>query len=375
MTATRTDTRTASAVPRTTARPVARFLARGLIPLLVVLLVASATAGIALGSFQVPLEAVVRVVAAHLGGDPVTGSDVRYDAIVWRIRLPRVLLGALVGAGLAMVGTVLQTLLRNPLADPFVLGTSYGAGVGAVSVTLGASALAGVYTLSAGAFAGALAATAVVFTVAQAHRGTGAARLLLAGVAVSFVAQAVTNVLVMAGDDSGGQAARSVLFWLMGGLGGARWTSLTVVAVATALALPFFLLRARALDALLLGEQTAASLGLRPSRLRTELFVITSLLTGALVAVSGAIGFVGLMMPLFTRLLLRTSENARVLPVAALLGAVFLLWADVAARTVIAPAELPVGVVTALCGGPVFLWLLMRRGGSADTGLGGGGTL
>lgn len=375
MTATRTETATASADHRTTARSVERFLARGLIPLLVVLLVASATAGIALGSFRVPLEAVVRVVAAHLGGDPMTGPDVRYDAIVWQIRLPRVLLGALVGAGLAMVGTVLQTLLRNPLADPFVLGTSYGAGVGAVSVTLGASALAGVYTLSAGAFAGALAATAVVFTVAQAHRGTGAARLLLAGVAVSFVGQAITNVLVMVGDDSGGQAARSVLFWLMGGLGGARWTSLTVVAVATGLALPLFLLRARALDALLLGEQTAASLGLRPSRLRTELFMVTSLLTGALVAVSGAIGFVGLMMPLFTRLLLRTSENARVLPVAALLGAVFLLWADLAARMVIAPAELPVGVVTALCGGPVFLWLLVRRGGSATTGLGGGGDL
>ncbi|MFJ1730267.1 FecCD family ABC transporter permease [Streptomyces sp. NPDC088254] len=352
-----------------------RLMTRGLVPLLVVLVVASAGAGIALGSFQVPVDAVLRVLSAHLRGEEVTGTDLRYDAIVWQIRLPRVLLGALVGAGLAMVGTVLQTLLRNPLADPFVLGTSYGAGVGAVTVTLAGSALAGVYTLSAGAFAGALAATAVVFGVARAHRGTGAGRLLLAGVAVSFVGQAVTNVLVMVGDDSGGQAARSVLFWLMGGLGGARWTSLTVIAAATFCALPLFLLRARALDALLLGEQTAASLGLRPTRLRTELFVVTSLLTGALVAVSGAIGFVGLMMPLFTRLLLRTAENARVLPVAALLGAVFLLWADLAARMVIAPAELPVGVVTALCGGPVFLWLLIRRGGSAATGLGGGGAL
>ncbi|GAA2530992.1 MULTISPECIES: FecCD family ABC transporter permease [Streptomyces] len=372
---TRTETAERPAEQRVAAGPAERFLARGLVPLLVVLLVASAAAGIVLGSFRVPLDAVARVAAAHLGGDPVSGPDVRYDAIVWQIRLPRVLLGVLVGAGLAMVGTVLQTLLRNPLADPFVLGTSYGAGVGAVSVTLGASALAGVYTLSAGAFAGALAATTVVFAVAQDHRGMGAARLLLAGVAVSFVGQAITNVLVLAGDDSGGQAARAVLFWLLGGLGGARWTSLTVVAVATCLATPFFLLRARALDALLLGEQTAASLGLRPARLRTELFVVTALLTGALVAVSGAIGFVGLMMPLFTRLLLRTSENARVLPVSALLGAVFLLWADLAARMVIAPAELPVGVVTALCGGPVFLWLLLRRGNAATTGLGGGGAL
>ncbi|MFF0598908.1 FecCD family ABC transporter permease [Streptomyces antibioticus] len=352
-----------------------RALALGLLPFLAVLLLVSAVAGLVIGSFHVPPAAVVRVVAAHLGGDPVTGADARYDAIVWQLRLPRVLLGVLVGAGLAMVGTVLQTLLRNPLADPFVLGTSYGAGVGAVSVTLGTSALAGVYTLSAGAFTGALAATAVVFTVAQAHRGTGAARLLLAGVAVAFVGQAATNVLVMVGDDSGGQAARAVLFWLMGGLGGARWTSLTVIVAATAAALPYFLLRARALDALLLGEQTAASLGLRPGRLRTELFVVSALLTGALVAVSGAIGFVGLMMPLFTRLLLRTSENARVLPVAALLGAVFLLWADLAARLVLAPAELPVGVVTALCGGPVFLWLLLRRGGAATTGPGGGEAL
>ncbi|MGI5438633.1 FecCD family ABC transporter permease [Streptomyces shenzhenensis] len=356
------------------APPVQASAARWLLPTLVLLLTGGVVAGVALGPFEVPFSSLIRVVNAHLGGGAATGPDARYDTIVWQIRLPRVLLGALVGAGLAMVGTVLQALLRNPLADPFVLGTSYGAGVGAVTVTLAGAGLAGIYTLSAGAFAGATAATAVVFAVAQAHRGAGAARLLLAGVAVSFVGQAVTNVLVMVGDDSGGQAARSVLFWLMGGLGGARWTSLALIAALTALALPVLLLRARMLDALMLGEQTAASLGLRPARLRTELFVITSLLTGAMVAVSGAIGFVGLMMPLFTRLLLRTAENARVLPVAALSGAVFLVWADLAARLVLAPAELPVGVVTALCGGPVFLWLLVRRGG-ALAGPGGGGAL
>ncbi|MGW6732448.1 FecCD family ABC transporter permease [Streptomyces sp. NPDC055013] len=362
----------AGIVERTRPPAVRRAATRCLLPALIVLLAGGVVAGIALGPFQVPAGSLVRVVVAHLLGDEVSGADARYDTIVWQIRLPRVLLGALVGAGLAMVGTVLQALLRNPLADPFVLGTSYGAGVGAVTVTLAGAGLVGVYTLSTGAFAGAMAATVVVFAVAQAHRGTGAARLLLAGVAVSFVGQAVTNVLVMIGDDSGGQAARSVLFWLMGGLGGARWTSLTLIAALTALALPFLLLRARMLDALMLGEQTAASLGLRPARLRTELFVITALLTGAMVAVSGAIGFVGLMMPLFTRLLLRTAENARVLPVAALSGAVFLVWADLAARLVLAPAELPVGVVTALCGGPVFLWLLVRRGG-APAGPGGGG--
>ncbi|MGW0450760.1 FecCD family ABC transporter permease [Streptosporangium sandarakinum] len=329
--------------------------------MLIAALLASAVAGVALGSVQVPVGSVLRVLQANLTGAALAVEDVRHNAIVWQIRLPRILLGALVGAGLAMVGTVLQALLRNPLADPFVLGTSSGAGVGAVTVTLAGSTVAGIHTLSAGAFAGAVAATALVFALT---RSGGVPRLLLAGVAVAFIGQAVINVLVLFGDDSGGQAARQVLFWLMGGLGGARWTSLLIIAVLTALALPVLLLRARVLDALLLGEQTAAALGLRPTRLRAELFLLTSLLTGALVAASGAIGFVGLMMPLFTRLLLRTAENARVLPVAALLGALFLIWADLLARTVVAPAELPVGVVTALCGGPVFLWLLVRRGAS-----------
>ncbi|MGW4425068.1 FecCD family ABC transporter permease [Streptosporangium sp. NPDC004631] len=349
-----------TAAPLDRAGPRGRARTRYLVPALIAALLASVIAGIALGPVRVPLDSLLRVLWAVLGGSPLAAEDIRHNAIVWQIRLPRVLLGVLVGAGLAMIGTVLQALLRNPLADPFILGTSYGAGVGAVSVTLAGSAVAGIHTLSAGAFAGAVSATALVFALTRAG---GMTRLLLAGVAVAFIGQAVINLLVLFGDDSGGQAARQVLFWLMGGLGGARWTSLAIILALTVLTLPALALRARALDALLLGEQTAAGLGLRPGRLRGELFLLTSLLTGALVAVSGAIGFVGLMMPLFTRLLLRTSENARVLPVAALLGAIFLIWADLLARTIVAPAELPVGVVTALCGGPVFLWLLVRRGG------------
>ncbi|MEX5632817.1 FecCD family ABC transporter permease [Parafrankia sp. FMc2] len=334
------------------------------------MLVVSVAVCVALGPVNVPVDAQLRVIWAHLSGREPAAADARFDAIVWNLRLPRVLLGALAGAGLAVVGAVLQALLRNPLADPFILGTSYSAGVGAVTVTLAGSSIAGVYTLSAGAFTGAAAATALLFLLAGRGPEGGTARLLLAGVALSFIAQSITNLIVLIGDDSGGQAARAVLFWLMGGLGGARWTSLVVVACVLALTLPMLGLTARTLDALMMGEQTAASIGVEPGRVRVRLFLITSLMTGSLVAVCGGIGFVGLMMPLFTRLLLRTAENARVLPVCALLGAIFLVWADLLARMVIQPAELPVGLVTALVGGPLFLWMLLRRGSRGGIGFG-----
>lgn len=283
--------------------------------------------------------------------------SVGQDSIVWHLRAPRVLLGALVGAGLALVGTALQAVTRNPLADPHLLGVSSGAAFGAVIVVLYLGEFAGLLSLPLAAFVGALASMLLVLAIASRSGRLQSDRLLLAGVAVSFVMMAASNLLLYLGNP---HAASSVLFWMLGGLGLARWELLWLPALCLALALAVLLGLGRALNALMAGEQSAVSLGLDPRRVRLLVFVVASLLTGVLVSLSGAIGFVGLMLPHVARFLVG-AEHRRVLPVAALLGALFLVWVDVAARTWLAPQDLPIGIVTAAIGGAFFVALLRRR--------------
>ncbi|MCB5182975.1 FecCD family ABC transporter permease [Streptomyces antimicrobicus] len=314
-------------------------------------LAAALVAGLALGPVRI---APGRVFAVVLGGE--RGGPLA--TIVWEVRMPRVLLGAVVGAGLAVCGAVLQALVRNQLADPFLLGASSGASAGAVLVlVLGAGAgLAGL-TLPAAAFGGALAALVAVYAMARRGGTMTGQRLILAGVAVQYVLSALTSlVLVLAAK---ADQLRSVMFWTLGGLGGARWSELALPAAALAVGTGLLLALARPLDLLLTGEEDARTLGLDTGRFRAAVFVLTSLVVGVLVAYSGAIGFVGLMAPHAARIVVGAGHRA-LLPVAALGGAVFLTVADLLARTVAAPEEIPVGVVTALVGGPFFLWMLRR---------------
>jgi len=281
--------------------------------------------------------------------------------IVWLIRFPRVLLAFFVGAGLSVVGVTMQALVRNPLADPFILGISSGASVGAVlAILFGVFSFFGVYALSVGAFLGALLAFFVVFFLAQRQGRISATRLVLAGVAMSYLFSAVTSFLTI--KSGTGEAARRVLFWLLGGLSGTKWTDLTLPMIALLLGLGYLLLQARSLNALLIGEETARTLGTDTDNFRKQLFLVTSLLTGVIVAVSGVIGFVGLMIPHSVRFLIG-SDHRRVLPVSLLLGGIFLIWADVLARTLVAPEEIPVGIITALFGAPFFIWLMQGQGG------------
>jgi iron complex transport system permease protein len=272
-------------------------------------------------------------------------------------RLPRVLLGALVGAGLSIVGVVLQALVRNPLADPHIIGVTAGASVGATAVIVLGLGGAGLYTLSLAAFVGALAALVLVYVLARRGGRLSPLRLILAGVAVSYLFAAITSFLVFQADDV--TSARSVTFWLLGGLGAARWSTLTLPAMAVLGGTVLLAVQARRLDAIMLGDDTAASLGVDPSRFRKQLFVVAALVAGLLAAVAGGIGFVALMIPHMARLVVG-SAHRRLVPVAALGGATFLIWADVGARTLFAPEELPIGVITAFCGAPFFLWLLRR---------------
>ncbi|MDE0286969.1 MAG: iron ABC transporter permease [bacterium] len=281
-----------------------------------------------------------------------------HERIVWYVRLPRALLAVLVGATLAVVGTVLQAMVRNPLADPTILGGTSGAAVGAVSVIVLGWAFAGTFTLPVAAFAGGLVGYGLAFLLANSARGLSPLRMVLAGIAVSFLFSALTSMLIFMSEQS--QTARLALFWMLGALGGARWDRLGLPAVLLVVGLVYLQARARALNLLLFGDETATSMGVPPDRLRRILFVVVALLTGTSVALAGGVGFVGLVIPHGARMVVG-ADHRRVLPLAALVGAFFLLWSDVAARLVIAPRELPIGVITALVGAPVFALLLRYR--------------
>ncbi|MFB6890160.1 FecCD family ABC transporter permease [Kitasatospora sp. NPDC056327] len=336
--------------------------------LLAAVLLLSAAAGLALGSVRVPPAQVWGILTHAAGADrsPPDWSRAR-ETIVLDVRAPRVLLGALTGAGLATVGTALQALVRNPLAEPYLLGVSSGASLGAVTVIVSGAALAGRLSLSAAAFAGALGALLLVYTTARAGGRITSARLVLSGVAVAAVLTAVLDLLLLT--TGRGNEARAVLAWTLGGLGGVTWDTLWLPGAAVLLGLAVLLPQARNLNLLLAGEEAAATLGLDVARFRARMFVLLSLVTGVLVAAAGPIGFVGLMLPHVVRLAVG-GDHRKVLPAAALGGAVFLVWADIAARVVAAPVEIPVGVLTALCGGPFFLWLMRRdarRAAGRDT--------
>ena len=317
-------------------------------------------AAVAVGAVALSFTTVSSVVWHKLTGlGAVTWTPVEAQ-IVWEFRMPRVLLAAIVGAALSVAGAVLQAMVRNPLADPYIFGISSGASVGAVAVlTLGAAVVGGA-SLPLSAFIGALGTMLSVYALASKDGRASPIRLILAGVAVSYMLSAITSFLVLRASTPGGGGVSSVLYWLAGSLGGAKWELLGVPALALVISTALLMLRARPLNALLVGDESAASLGVNLERFRLELFVVTSLLVGVAVAVSGAIGFVGLMIPHVTRMLIG-SDHRRVLPIAALLRATYLVLVDLLGRTIIAPVELPVGLVTAALGGPVFLWLMRRQ--------------
>jgi iron complex transport system permease protein len=329
---------------------------------LIGLLLLSITLAVMIGPVPLAPDLVWRVALHQIAPSLVTPDWQRFQQnIIWEIRFPRVLLACLVGGGLAVVGGTMQALVRNPLADPYLLGVSSGASLGAVAIMVLGISWFGIFSLSIAAFLGALFAFGAVYVLAHQGGRLATGRLILAGVAVAYVLTALTNVLIYTADNA--ELVKNVLFWMLGGLGGARWEYLGLPALALAFGTLYLTMQARSLNALSVGEETAATLGVDTSRFRQQIFALASLLTGTLVAVSGGIGFVGLMLPHILRLLVG-ADHGRLLPVAALAGAIFLIWVDVVARMVVAPQELPIGIITALLGAPFFLWL-MRQSGDA----------
>lgn len=281
-------------------------------------------------------------------------------AIVISIRLPRVLMAALVGAGLALSGVVMQAIVRNPLANPYVLGISSGATLGASAAILaGAFRLFGNYGTAFGAFLGALAASAFVFTVAFSGKGSSSTvKLLLAGMAVNAICTSFTNFLIYTAEDADG--IRSVNFWTQGSLASTTWDMLPLPFAGLLLAGGFFLTQSRPLDVMLLGQDSAVTLGMDVVRLRKLYMVLSACLTGIMVSMVGTIGFVGLIIPHVIRMF-TGSEHRRLMPAAILAGGIFLVWCDVFARIYLTNVELPIGVVTGIIGGPFFIYLMLTR--------------
>jgi iron complex transport system permease protein len=326
----------------------------------VAVLILSISLAVSLGAVRVPLGTVWGVIGHHVvpGLIPGGGWTPSHEAIVWQLRLPRTLLAALVGAGLAVVGATLQSVPRNPLADPHLLGISSGGAFGAIVALLHTGLIFGLATVPLFAFAGALFATALVLMVSRIAHATSSDRLVLAGVAVSFIVMALANVMIFLGDP---RATHTVVFWMLGGLGLAQWPQLVFPLVVLVGCTMWFLFRARDFDAMTIGDETASTLGIHVNGFRLTAFVMGALVTGVMVAFSGIIGFVGLMVPHIVRMVVG-GANRRVLPASTLTGAIFLVWCDILARTVMAPEDIPIGVITGLIGGVFFVWLLRKRG-------------
>ncbi|WP_105036296.1 putative F420-0 ABC transporter permease subunit [Cryobacterium aureum] len=308
---------------------------------------------VTIGPAAVSLGQVAGSIGAHLGllGEPV---PVLVDSIVWQLRLPRVLTAALVGAGLALSGAVMQSVTRNPLADPYLLGLSSGASVGAVCVVI----LGIGFALPAAAFLGALLALMATLSIAKVGGTITPVRAVLAGLAIAQLAGALTSFIIFWA--AKGDSYREILNWLLGSVAGATWESVAIAATAVFVVGTGILLSATRLDAFAFGDTSAASLGINVNRTRWALLGSVALLTGAMVAVSGSIGFIGLILPHLVRGVSGPGHR-RLLPLVAICGGLFLVIADTLARTVFDPRELPVGIITAFIGVPVFILLIKRR--------------
>jgi iron complex transport system permease protein len=331
-----------------------------------VFLIAVMILSVGIGAVAITPGQVIAILGAKTGLSlPWTFTD-QQALVLTGIRLPRVLMGALVGAGLSVAGALMQGLFRNALADPGLIGVSSGAAFGAASMIVFSGLMPGFIATSLGAFGvafaafwGGLAVTLIVYRIATRHVHTSVATMLLAGIAMNALCGAGTGALVLLTDDA---QLRDITFWTLGNMGGATWGTLGIVAPFVSVSLLAAPRMARALNAMLLGEADARHLGIRTERVKRQVIGLTALTVGATTAITGLIGFVGLVVPHLVRLVLGP-DHRTLLPASALLGATLLIAADLLARTLIQPAEIPIGILTALGGAPFFLMLLLRDQG------------
>ena len=338
---------------------------RAFICVLVCGLLASMVATSCLGAIDVSLPDALAILTNHLFGSPLPDDGhigVSIDNIIWRLRFPRILLGAAVGAGLALAGVVMQASVQNTLAEPYILGISSGASFGAtLAIMCGAGSIAlmdGVGSVSLFSFLGSIVATVAVLLLASAGGKMTTSKLVLSGMILNALFTALSNFIITVAADA--QGMLDLKFWTMGSLTRAGWDNVWLVLGVVLAGTIFFLTQFRSLNILLMGDEAATTLGLNTARRRWVYLVVSALLVGCMVSAVGTIGFVGLMIPHIARSLVG-SDHRRLIPAAVLIGAVFMLWADAAARTLIVNSEVPIGILTALIGAPFFVYIMVAR--------------
>ncbi len=344
-----------------------------LILILILILVASIIVAISIGVVSIPYSDVWQIVVHNVVdkitfghvqiGDSTLLSQGTYFDIVWNIRSPRVFLAAIVGMILALAGVVMQATVQNPLADPYILGMSSGASLGATfAIAVGATSILGVSLGSAGiavfAFIGSLVASFAVLGLSSAGGRPTTVKLILSGTIISSLLGAFSNLIVVLFADA--EEMQSITYWLLGSFGSAQWYKISIPLIALILVLAYFITQIRSLNTMLMGDEVATTLGLDLAKKRVIYVVMTAVLTACAVCFCGVIGFVGLMIPHIVRGI--TGNNHwKLLPLSVLVGGIFMIWADVAARTVMGGSELPIGIITAVCGAPIFAYIMIKK--------------
>lgn len=335
-----------------------------LVMVLIVLLIIATVLSVGMGPLQLSPMQSIAILLKQLGVPLNTAYTDQQEVVVTAIRLPRVIFGIFIGATLAMCGTAIQGLFRNPLADPALIGISSGAALfTVVMIVLGLQifqslfTILGTYMLSIAAFAGAFFTTILIYRISQAGGKTIVSTMLLTGIAISAMAAAGTGIMTLIANDA---QLRTITFWNLGSLGGASWVNVAVLAPLCLICIIGLPSMSKALNALVLGETNASHLGINVEALKSKVIILTALGIGACVSMSGIIGFVGLVTPHIVRKIIGP-EHKQVFVASGLLGAVLLVIADLVCRTVVAPVEIPIGIATALIGAPFFLYLLLKE--------------
>ncbi|WP_240838229.1 iron ABC transporter permease [Acidaminobacter sp. JC074] len=327
-----------------------------LITVLLVAVVLTAIFSITIGTVDIPIEDVIDTIANRMSQ---SYSPSVLDDVIFLIRMPRIFLAIMVGITLAVVGVVMQAIVKNPLADPYILGISSGASLGAtLAILLGIGAIFGGNFVGVMAFLGAFSVSIGVMMISNINGKSNSIRLLLAGMALSAVCSSLSSLIIYLAHDKDG--IQSITYWLMGSLAGAKWSQLMWMFPVIIIGFIFFMTQYRTLNLMLLGDDVAITLGKQLDHSRTLYLVITSLMMGLVVYSSGMIGFVGLIIPHICRMILGT-DHKKLIPASALLGAVFILWADIFSRTILPHSELPIGILISAIGAPCFVWLLIKR--------------
>lgn len=334
-----------------------------LLIVLIIILIGSMVLSIGYGAVTINGEDIVKIVLLNSVGLEIGNAKelatTFIQDIVWEIRLPRILAALLVGASLATAGVIMQAIVRNPLAGPYVLGISSGASLGAtLAVLLGLGSILGSNFIGIMAFIGALFSATLVYFISSLGGRMTSVKLILSGMAIGSLCSAFSSFIVYMADDAEG--IRSITFWLMGSLAGAKWSEIRVVAIVIILALTFFLFQFRHLNMMLMGDEVAVSLGTNLNKYRKSYLIVVALIVGLSVYVAGMIGFVGLIIPHIVRMVIGT-DHKRLLPISIIMGALFLIWSDIVARTIFSGRELPIGIVTSMIGAPIFIFLLVKK--------------